>query len=640
MVSLRPAVGAACFLCLLSHAALGQDDYPVLRPGEARPDTVSRLNIASISFDKMINTYHWNGLALFQTMQGPFSVKLADRFLSTMIQTDRKLITDEHTLDLSLQRRLWTPLSAGMKVSFFSLSNNKDIGISDAATQSLYGGLSYQPVSHFTIEPYIGVRYDHQLDQRDHGPSYLLDLAGDGLDYNGYRTFLTGKWEYDKLTPRTLETRNALLSIEKVFFEQTQNSLQFIYSRNRRDFYFAADSDVQREFGVAQNIETRTEDALAVADSLTYGFSGRMSMTVQGNLASRSIGREDRFRSASGTTPNTNIDEMKLESAVRLDYTPWDSFRGSAQFSYQERDETHSVEGEPLTPAGNPGPAARSEERKNNHSRRSSVSSRLTIGLPPSDTLTLSASGSLLRYDTPSALNDDDRDELWYIASFLWSHRLNRHFTFWMQANANLNHLVYVFSSRSADNTWNRVIRLAPRLAWLPSGEFSSTNTFEVLANYTVYDFESPSSPIRSFAFRQFSFTDSSGWDLTNRLRLEWFSGIRLYEQGELRWSDFSELPLTSFEDQTYLGTIRYRMGRSLLFSTGIRYFSQRRYIFTGQERSLDRFLRSIGPVTGIVWNVGERTEFSTNGWFENQTQTGSAGRSFANITMSLTVHM
>jgi hypothetical protein len=640
MVIFRPAVGAACALCLLSCAALGQDEYTGLRPAETRPDSLSRFNTASIFFDKMINTYHWNGLASYQNALGPFSVKMADRFLSTLIQTDRKLITDEHSLDLSLQRRLWSPLSAGMKVSFFSLSNNKDIGISDAATQSLYGGLSYQPVNRFTIEPYIGVRYDHQLDQHDHGPSYLLDLAGDGLDYNGYKTFLTGKWEYDQLSPRTLETRNALLNIEKIFFEQTQNTLQFIYTRNRRDFYFAADSVVQRQFGVLQNIETRTEDALSVYDSLAYGVSKRMSLSFQGNLYTRTIGREDRYRSAAGTTPNTDINELRLESAVRLDYTPWDAFRGFAQFSYQERDETHSVEGEPLTPGGNPGPAARTEERKNNHSRRSSLSSSLTLGLPPADTITLSGSGSLLRYDTPSALNDDDRDELWYIASFVWSHRLNRHFTFWVQANANLNHLVYIFSSRSADNTWNRVIRLAPRLAYSPAAEFTTTNTFEVLANYTVYDFESPSSPIRSFAFRQFSFTDSSGFDLTNRLRIEWFSGIRLYEQGELRWADFSEQPLTSFEDHTYLGTVRYRFSRSLLFSTGIRYFSQRRYVFNGQERVLDRYLRSIGPVTAIVWNVGERTEFATNGWFENQTQTGSAGRSFANITMSLTVHM
>ncbi len=119
-----------------------------------------------------------------------------------------------------------------------------------------------------------------------------------------------------------------------------------------------------------------------------------------------------------------------------------------------------------------------------------------------------------------------------------------------------------------------------------------------------------------------------------------WFSQIRVYEQGELRWSDFSERPQTSFEDQTYLATLRYRFSPGLLFSAGIRYFSQRRYLFNGPERTLDRYLRSIGPVTAIDWDVSERTKLSTSGWFETQTQTGTAGHSFANMTMTLFVHM
>jgi hypothetical protein len=566
-------------------------------------------------------------------------MNLSERFLSTLIQTEQKLITDEHSFDLQLRQRLSTPFSAGTRVTFYSLSDTKNIGISNASSRAFYGGFSYQPAIGINVEPFAGVRYDHQLDQRDSGPSYLLDLSAAGLDYNGYKTLLAGKWEYDLLSPRTLETRNAVVNIEKVFFEQTRNSLQFQYTRNRRDFYFAADSDVRREFGAAQNIETRTEDALTVYDSIAYGVSENTTFSLEGNIFTRSIGREDRYRGAS-TAPNTDIGELKLESAAQLEYAPWSSLRGMAQFSYQERDEHHSVEGEPLTPFGAPGAAAQIEEQKNNHSRRTALAANLLLALPRADTLSLSGSGSLLRYDTPSALNDDDRDELWYILSLSWSHPLNRHFTFRLQANTTLTHLVYIFSARSADNTWNRVFRLAPRLSYSPSTEFTSTNTFEVLANYTAYDFEASSSPVRSFAFRQFSFSDSSGLDLTGRLRLEWFSQIKLYEQGELSWSDFSERPQTSFEDRTYLGTVRYLFGRSLLFSVGIRYFSQRRYSFAGQDRILDRYLRSIGPVSGIVWSVGDRTEFSTTGWFEDQSQTGSAGRSFANMTMSLTVHI
>jgi hypothetical protein len=643
MVSRLPAAGVALVLLFVSHPANAQEGFAGHTPAEQPPDTSARANAASLSFNRLINTYHWNEAAFYQNFWGPFSLKLDDNFLSTLIQTDRKLIADEHSLDLTLAQRVWSPLSVAMKATFFSLSDNKNIGISNASSQAVYGGLSYRPVEEVLIDPFIGVRYDHQFDQKDSGPAYLLNVAARGLDYNGYQTSLTGMWEYDRLDPRTLETRSAYLKVDRTFFEQTRNSLQFLYTRNRRDFYFIADPRIQREFNVSQNIETRTEDALTVYDSLAYGVTKRLAISFQGDIYARDIGRRDRYQSPAGSlgsTPNTDIKELRLESAALIDYAPWNSLHATAQFTYQERDEDHGVQGEPLTPAGTPGAAAVAEERKNNHSRRTSLASAMTLGLQESDTVSFAGSGSLLRYDTPSILNDDDRDELWYIANAVWFHRLNRHFAFWLQANVSLTHLVYILSSRSADNTWNRVFRLVPRLAYAPSADLTTTNTFEVLANYTVYDFESPSSPIRSYAFRQFSFTDSTGLSLTRRLQFEWFSQFRVYEQGELRWSDFSERPQTSFEDQTYVATLRYRLNPGLLFSVGIRYFSQRRYLFNGPERTLDRYLRSIGPVTAIDWDVSERTKFSTSGWFETQTQTGTAGHSFANLTMTLFVHM
>ncbi|TLY32941.1 MAG: hypothetical protein E6K56_02065 [Ignavibacteria bacterium] len=651
-LSARPAVsllprlrltgGCVLALFLFSHGCPAQEVYGALRPAATRMDTLRRLNIASISFEKSINTYHWNAFGFYQNYWGPLSVRLGERFVSTLIQTERKLITYEHTLDLSLQRRLTDGIAAGMKASFFSLSDNKNIGISDASSQALYGGISIQPESRINIDPFIGIRYDHQIDQRDHGPSYLVDFGARGLEYNGYRTFLTGEWQYDNLKPRILETRNTVLSVEKVFFEETRNMLRVGYNRNRRDFYFPADSSVERQYNTSHNIETRTDDALTVFDSLGYGLAKNLSMAFEGNIFTRSVGREDRLRTASSQqiSPNTQINELRLEGALQMDYTPWNSLHGMARISYQEREEDHNVEGASQAALSNSNSAAGFEERKNNHSKRTSIATNISLGYSPSDTVWLSGSGSILRYDTPSALNDDDRDELWYILSLTSLHRLNQHFSLWLQGNVNLTHLVYLFSSRSADNSWNRVFRLAPRLLYMPSGDFTSVNTFEVLANYSVYDFEYPSSPIRSFAFRQFAFIDSTGLNLTQRLSIGWFSHIKLYEQGELRWDDFSERPSTYSEDRTYLGTVQYLLGRGLLFSAGIRYFSQRRYVFTGQERTLNGYLRSIGPVTSIVWNVSEHTEFSTKGWFENQTQTESQSRSFANMTMSLIVHM
>ena len=148
-------------------------------------------------------------------------------------------------------------------------------------------------------------------------------------------------------------------------------------------------------------------------------------------------------------------------------------------------------------------------------------------------------------------------------------------------------------------------------------------NEFEVLANYTVYDFENLVSPIRSFAFRQFGFTDSTTIELTRRLSVEWFSQIRLYERGELRWEDFSEHPLNYFEDKTYLGMLRYKLNEYLVFSVGIRYFSQERFSFAGADRRSESILQSTGPVTVIQYNAGSRTSLSLKGWSEFQTYGG-----------------
>ena len=622
-----------------------QETYGVQHQQGILSDSIrSPRNVASVGFDKLVNTYHWNGQALYQNLFGLDSVQLNERFLSSLIQTDRKLITDEQSLDFAFQHRLLPVLRGALRFSSFTLSDNKNIGISNASSQGLYGGVAYLPDVRIRIEPMVGIRFDHQIDERDRGPSYLLDLNSDVLDYNGYMTRLDGKWQYDRLTPRTLETRVASVSVDKVFFEQTQNSLQFLYSRNRRDFYTAADPFVQHQVNVLHNIETRTEDAFTMFDSLGYSVSPAMSLSLQGNLFTRSIGRETRYRqTADAQRPllNTAIDELKLESSAQIAYNAGQNLGALLRFSYQERDEKHEVQPDDAGSELNFDTQDRIERLKNNHSRRTSLLSSLSAAVSASDTFSLSGSGSLLRYDTPSTENNDDRDELWYIISLAATHRINRNLTLRVLAGANLIHLVYLPSATSGNNTWNRVVRLSPRLEYAPAAEFATINTFEVLANYTVYDFEYPSSSIRSFAFRQFAFIDSSAWSITQRLTLEWFSHIKLYERGDLQWDSFSERPVNYFEDKTYAGTVRYTLlPRSLLFSVGLRYFSQRRYAYSGQERNLEDFFRSFGPTTGVSVLLHERTALTVQGWYEHQTQTRVPDHSIANMTMSLIVYL
>ncbi len=643
MVILRCVLAAVCGMILAPPLLRAQEEeYAGRRLPALSPDSV-RKNLGAISFDKSLNTYHWTGLMLYDDLSGPLTVHLNEQYVSTLIRTDRNLITDNQSLDLTVRKRLADRLQATLDVSSFLLSDNKSVGISNASSHAVYGGFAFRPADSITVEPLAGIRFDNQLDRHDHGASYLLGLSSGLLDYYGYLTRLRGTFQYDNLDPRTLETDSAAVDIEKVFFERTRNLTHLTFTRNRRDFYSPASPQVVQLYNTQYNIDSRSDNLFGVSDTLNYNVGERMLLTFGGSIVTRQIDRSERYQivtTLKDYSPNTTIDEMRVMGSTEARYSIGERSSASVIVAYWERDEKHQVESDSRIDVQDMASLSHIEERKNNQSRRTTLATMLTLSPSMNDRIVLSGSGSLLHYDTPSADNDDDRDELWYILDCSTSHRLNRNLTLYLTADLSLTHLVYLFSTRSADNTWNRILRFAPRCDYTLSDDFSSSNSFEVLANYTVYDFEYAAVQPRSYAFRQFAFVDSSWLSLTSRLSLQWYSHIRLYERGELLWDAFAERPLNYFEDKTYIGSVSYALTRRLLFSLGIRYFSQIRFGYTGSDRTVESTLRSMGPLASVSLTLSGRTDLLVRGWYERQSQTGQPDRGYTTMVMLLNVYL
>ena len=366
-------------------------------------------------------------------------------------------------------------------------------------------------------------------------------------------------------------------------------------------------------------------------------------LTAAGSVVTRQIDRSIRYHSLVDpvhTQQNTGISEFRMEGLLRGDIRLSDALRTTLAFGYSERDEEHRLQPESTLRQFDIDSLRRIEERKNNLSRRTTVSASAAAAVSSSDTLELAGSGSILRYDTPSQDNTDDRDELWYVASLTTHHHPSRVLALHFTVDLSMTHLVYLFSQMSANNTWNRILRFAPKIDYAPLPQFRTENSFEVLANYTVYDFDYIASQTHSYVFRQFAFIDSSTIDLTHKLSLDAYTFLRFYERGELRWNDFAERPVDYFEDRTYIGTLRYAISHRLLFSLGIRYFSQMRYGFEGTDHVLVGSFRSLGPMGGIVLGVGSRSDLSLKGWYERQTQTGQPARGTTTLTMLLNVRI
>ena len=606
-------------------------------------DSLVRARRWNVRFERNVNTYLWDVRIGLAENFGLTTLRLSERYESRLIRTDRNFIKDQQRLDLELARPLGDRIGMRFSAISFVLSDNQTIGISEASNHTFLGGIHYEFHPGFRIDPMVGVRFDNQSGEQDRGISYQVAAETDRFDFGGYRMKLFGKFSQDHLHPRHAESDTLTFHVNKVFFEETRNGFQAQFRRLRRDFYFPIDANLGEALKLRNNIESRTENVFSVVDTLYYKVSRKFTIGISGQIFDRSVEKEIRYRSITPPVDplnDTEIEEFRLQGQVRLTYRFSERLFTGVRFGVSERDEHHRLRPIAGVERTIVDERSRQERRKDNTARRSTVAANLAWTISPSDTVLLSGSGGLLRYDTPSELNSDDRDELLFVFNATTFHTLSPYLRVRLSATVNLNHVVYVFAARSANNNWNRVWKLSPRIEYKPSDRLSTVNTFEVLANYTVYDFEEQVFSVRSFSFRQFAFIDSTLYRFTERLGVFFGVHVKLYERGELKWKEFVERPVNYFEDKTFAVQLRFMGGPRMYFSAGIRYFSQLRFVYSGRVRDLEKTVKSYGPTTTIVWTAGGRTQLSVNGWYEFQEQTGVPDRSIANVAMNLSVRL
>jgi hypothetical protein len=622
---------------LLGNVVAAQEEYGRVTV-EPRGDSLAVPNESGLRFERNLNTYSWIGRMRLEQSLGLWGIRVRELFRSTIIKTDQKFIKDDQSLSLVLTRKLSERVALQFDAASLVLSDNRSIGINRASIHSGLVGAKFQLQGGGTLMPSIGVKSDNQTGQRDHGLSYRVTSQIGELDLSGYRTSFYGQFSEDRITPRKGESHVAALTVGKTFLEQTRDSLTVQFYRNRRDFYFPADSLVAISFGVTNNIEQRIENILDVTNQLNYGIGKNILLLFNTSLRQRGIAKNINYKNAATpleTLFDTEISEFKFDSYVQGQYQS-DRTGISLRLAYGERDEDHEAKSFQGADRGQFDLRQRSERRKNNSMRRTALSGNLQHRFSRANVFTLSAFASLLRYDTPSSENTDDRDELLMIFGFFDQQSLGKNLTFSLSADAVLNHIVYLFSDRSANNNWNRVLRLSPRIVFRPSASLRTTNAFEVLANYTVYDFEEQVFSVRSYSFRQYSLLDSTTYELSRRVALDFSARVKLYEQGQLRWKEFRERPINYFEDRTFFGQFRYTPSTAVSVAVGFRYFSLTRFRYEERERVFENRLTNYGPTCLIQWSMDETTRVVVSGWYEVQDQTGGLAHSISNIALNI----
>ncbi len=635
----------AAFLTVLVPLLLGVTAVRAQEPQRIQdiPDTLAGRNTASILFDRNLNTFNWIGSVMLDTASFGTRIKLQQLYTSNIIlieatsaAAEQRLQRNQQRLSLSLSRPFDDRLALLGRWSSLIYSDNKAVGLNKASVNSILGGVSYSPDSLVTITPLAGHRWDNQIDVRDRGLSYSLFAQTNNLAIDGYHLTANAQFQQDRLDPRLLEQHYVRAGAQRTFLGNTRDSMEVGFSKNRREFYSASSG----------GLESRVDRIFTFSNLLDYEFDQQFITSLFVNVFSRTLDKDYRTVSPLATLPaqfNTGIDEFRLDVFLQAQYRNDDNgILASTRLSHSERTERHFVKGptEPGIPASRQLQAQQQEETKDNLARRTTLSGRLQVPVTRSDLLSFSGSASILRYDTPSESNADDRDELLVVLSLSTEHNISRYLDVSFTLDGTLSHIVYLFGALSSNNNINRILRLSPRTIYKPTERITTINSFEVLANYTVYDFESVGAVARSFSYRQFAWSDSTSIELTSRMGLDFLGYLKLYDRGQLNWGDFTERRENSFVDKTYAIQARFSPERDVLLAVGVRYFSQSRYSYTLEQRKLDSFLRSFGPTCIIEWRLNAYSTIGIRGWYEQRRLDGGGEKSLANMTMNININL
>jgi hypothetical protein len=563
----------------------------------------------SASFNSKLNYYH---------RFNKYNIYFKNYYSSSVTKLNEKLFRDFDNVKTGAGYNLNENINISLNYMGQFFSDDKTFQLKGTSSNYFYaGGLYDGTISGSQVYTFInsGYKIENQIGEDNRGPSVSGEFDIYNLNISEFIIDGQLKLGYESLDPRRKNLFFSRLYFEKGFQDNlARNEFDGTFSRIRKDFYFPADALSKSQFGINNNIEKRTEHLFKVFNRFDYTVSDKLAFYLTINPYYRNVDKENMYipvsTSANPAIYDTQIQELSFSGDASLLFSAG-SFGTQVIASYKERDEKHFL----INPSRISQSFVRQieidEATKNNHTSIFKLSSIIYHNLNEMNRFDLSGSASILKYDTQSEENFDDRDELGFIIYL--AHRFNNLKNLFLTTSVDLSlyHTVYVFAEKSSNNNWNRVLRFTGKSYFTPENWIRNIGTFSVLANYTVYDFEDIVSSVQSYSFRQLNLKDSLIVNFSRYFGIDVYGEVKLYERGELNWRAFSQRPINYYEDKIINSEFNYFFNKFIILSAGYKFFEQRRFNYVNGERQFDTFVRTMGPFARFrfEWNNNSRIE-------------------------------
>jgi hypothetical protein len=595
-------------------------------------------NYIHSDLNKQLNTLNYIGALQYHIKSERIFAGVETRFLSTINKGTTKNIKDESHLSFLGEYDLSEKMSLGTFVTnnIYSDDRKLDINKSNNVNASIFSKL--KPIENIRLIPYYGYSMNKQVDEFDSGNIYGIEGIVDDLRMSDLLFYSSAKFENEDILPRRNLQRMINLNLLSEIETSINNIVSTGYAQQRRDFYIQSDSITSAQFNVKNNIQSRIETNYFISDRLIFNSpSSNVAFDITGSAAWRNIDRNTRYISLSNITSSSYdalVEEFKIDLSSAVEYQA-DWFRTLLRLSVAEREEVHKPKYIEGTNRIFFEERERLENQKNNQSLLTTISLSSRFELTEKSDITVSMFHRKLKYDTQSEENFDDRDELLSLFRIIYSNQLTPVFKWFVNTEASLQHIVYLFSERSSNNNRQRFIKLSSG-GYYRTKKIRSFNSAEVSANYTTYDFEDINPTSRSFSFRQFYFVDSTQINLSKNIAFDFSGYIKLSEQGEFKWDNFTGKPVR-FLEEIYLEPKFVYFYSDWKFGVGLRRFTLTTFNYqNGKDRIKDTEYNSTGPLAEITYFSDYKFNILLYGWYEFISTQDNTKRETANLNLNI----
>jgi len=599
---------------------------------------LSKQNSISTVFNKELSIYSLVTNIEYTTSLGGLNLRLNENLNSSLLKYSGSNTTrDENVLKLSGDYRFNNWFNPGALVSskIYSDSRTSDINTAASNYGMLYNRLLVENL--LDILPFAGYIEDVQSGISNSGGIYGIQA---GMEKTQLSEFLIGGnliFRNEDISPRKNTLREFRTTIENFLDPGIQNRFAFNYHESGRDFFFDADSSLKSLFAIEKNLQRRNDRQIAFSDEFLYSdVVKNTSVNFRLNFSDRIVERTTKYKLPGDRFPtsfDSQIEELKFDLGGGINYLS-EILDLKLFASYAERNEKFLLI--------NPSDANSDyfEQKQKNEGVKNNIASQVFLSftgaflISPYDRVDLTVSHFKLRYDTPSLENFDERDELLSQFRTRYTRVLNSNLSLFAGFDFSYGKLVYILAARSSNNNTNRIFRLNTGYIY-NSAAVRNYGTFEIIANYLVYDFEDLNPGFKSFSFRQISLVDSASISISKDFKFEFTGFYKLSEQGDLRWSEYKIKPSREIRELLLLPALVTNFG-NYSFKLGLRYYSYNSDIIVNGVNKEENFYSGIAPLAEVSALFYNSFLLSIKGWYERIDSKGNDRRYLTTLNMNV----